>query len=107
MPNCPSRKAWPRSTQPSRGSARLEHRRCLSATEIDDLVDILSIQAEAVEPLPDPEPALRDADDQPVLTALKASGAHYLVTGDKDLLALADRYPVLTPAAFWAIHGGP
>lgn len=76
---------------------RLEHRHRLSATE----------QVDVIEPLPDPEPALRDADDQPVLAALRASGAHCLVTGDKDLLALADRYPVLTPAAFWATHGGP
>jgi predicted nucleic acid-binding protein len=32
--------------------------------------------------------------------------ARYLITGDKDLLALADRHLILTPAEFWARHGG-
>jgi predicted nucleic acid-binding protein len=30
----------------------------------------------------------------------------YLITGDKDLLALAERYPIVTPAKFWAMHAG-
>ena len=89
---------------------RLNHRHGLTAAEIDDLVDVLSIQAEVIEPLPRVEPHLRDPDDQPVLgtllAALKTSGADYLVTGDKDLLAMADRYPIVTPAKFWATHAG-
>lgn len=89
---------------------RLAHRRGLTPAEIGDLVDILSIQAEIIEPLPDMEPDLRDVKDQPVLgtllAALGSSGADYLVTGDKDLLALADRYPIVTPAHFWAAHAG-
>ena len=89
---------------------RLAHRHGLTAAEIDDLVDILSIQAEVIEPLPGADPDLRDADDQPVLgtllAALKASGADYLVTGDKDLLALAERYPIVSPGGFWATHAG-
>ena len=32
--------------------------------------------------------------------------AQTLVTGDKALLALRDRYPIRTPAEFWAEHGG-
>ena len=51
------------------------------------------------------EHALRDPADQHVLGTLRASQADYLITGDKDLLALSDRYPILTPAAFWARHG--
>lgn len=89
---------------------RLAHRHGLTSAEIDDLVDALSIQAEVVEPLPQAEPALRDIDDQPVLgtllAALKLSAADYLITGDKDLLALADRYPIVDPAQFWATHAG-
>jgi putative PIN family toxin of toxin-antitoxin system len=89
---------------------RLENRHGLSAPEIEDLVDILSIQAELVEPLPDVDPELRDENDRPVLGALLAArqsaGAEYLITGDKDLLAMADRYPIVTPARFWATHGG-
>ena len=89
---------------------RLAHRHGLSLAEIDDLVDALSIQAEMIDPLPSIEPDLRDAGDQPVLgtllAALKISGADYLITGDKDLLALAERHPIVTPARFWATHAG-
>lgn len=89
---------------------RLAHRHRLSGAEMDDLVDILAIQAELVDPSPTDETDLRDAQDLPVLgsllTALQSEGTAYLVTGDKDLLILANRYPILTPAQFWAIHGG-
>ena len=89
---------------------RLEHRHSSTPAEIDDLVDALSIQAEIVEPLPSIEPNLRDVDDQPVLgtllAALNTSGADYLITGDKDLLALAERHPIMTPAKFWTTHAG-
>ena len=89
---------------------RLTHRHGLTLAEIDDLVDALSIQAEVIEPLPGVEPDLRDVDDQPVLgtllAALMASGADYLITGDKDLLMLAERYPIVPPAKFWAMHAG-
>lgn len=89
---------------------RLAQRHGLTSAEIDDLVDVLSIQAEIIEPLPGVEPALRDVADQPVLgtllAALKISGADYLITGDKDLLAMAERYPIVDPAEFWATHAG-
>jgi putative PIN family toxin of toxin-antitoxin system len=89
---------------------RLAHRHGLTAAEIDDLVDALSIQVEVIEPQPGAEPDLRDVNDQPVLgtllAALKTSGADYLITGDKDLLAIAERYPIVTPAKFWATHAG-
>lgn len=89
---------------------RLTHRHGLSAAEIEDLVDILSIQAEMLEPAPGDDSALTDPNDRPVpgtpITALEQSHADVLVTGDKALLALADRYPIRTPAAFWTAHGG-
>ena len=88
----------------------LAHRHGLSTAEIDDLVDVLSIQAELVEPLPTEDAELRDPDDGPVLgslvAALAMADADYLITGDKDLLQLADRYPIVDPATFWAKHGG-
>ena len=63
---------------------RLTHRHGLAPAEIEDLVDVLSIQAEIVAPLPGADPKLRDIDDQPVLgtllAALGSSGADYLVT---------------------------
>ena len=89
---------------------RLQSRHGLNKSEINDLIDSLALLAETVEPEAGLlEAALRDANDQPVLGTLlaarSASGASYLVTGDKDLLALADRYPVVTPARFWEVHG--
>ena len=47
----------------------------------------------------------RDAKDSPVLGTLLAAQADYLITGDKDLLALKDRYVIVSPAEFWNRHG--
>lgn len=77
----------------------------LTAVEIRDLADSLLFMADVIEPNAQDDPLLRDPDDQPILAALRASGAHYLLTGDKDLLALSDRYPIMTPAEFWNRHG--
>lgn len=89
---------------------RLTNRHGLTSVEMDDLVDVLAIQAEVIEYLDGQDATLRDANDQPVLGTLLAAqtgeGVSYLITGDKDLLALAGRYPIVTPAAFWAAHGG-
>lgn len=89
---------------------KLAHRHGLSAGEIDDLIDALALQAELVEPEASNDPALADANDQPVLgtlvTALRGGQAQTLITGDGALLALRDRYPIRTPAEFWAVHGG-
>ena len=89
---------------------QLANRHGLIPAEMDDLVDVLSIQAEVIEPAAGQEAALRDANDQPVLHTLLAAqageGASDLISGDKDLLALADRYPIVTPAEFWVVHGG-
>ena len=78
----------------------------LSAAEIRDLADSFMFMAEIVEPSGKLEKALRDRADAPVLQTLQAAQADYLITGDKDLLALAGRYPIVTPAAFWERHGG-
>jgi putative PIN family toxin of toxin-antitoxin system len=77
----------------------------LSSTEIRDLVDSLMFLADAVEPDGEQDPTLRDPADQQVLGTLRTSGADYLITGDKDLLVLASKYPIVTPATFWARHG--
>ncbi len=77
----------------------------LTAGEIRDLTDTFMFMADIVEPDSALEPRLRDAADQPVLATWRASGADYLVTGDSDVLALADEYPVVTPAIFWSRHG--
>lgn len=89
---------------------RLAHQHRLTTGEVDDLVEILAFQAEIIEPSAQEEAGLRDPKDQPILATLTAAvqtmGAHYLVTGDRDLLALSSRYPIITPADFWARHGG-
>lgn len=89
---------------------RLSHRHGLTSAEIDDLLDILSIQAEVLEPYVPDEELLRDVNDLPVLGTLLAGvqmgSINYLITGDKDLLVLGDRYPVISPADFWTRHGG-
>ena len=41
-----------------------------------------------------------DASDIPILASLVGSSAQFLVTGDSDLLALRDSYPILTPGEF-------
>jgi putative PIN family toxin of toxin-antitoxin system len=76
-----------------------------SLAEIRDLADSFMFMAEVVEPSEELEEELRDWKDQPVLGTLLAAQADYLITGDKDLLALAGRYPIVTPAAFWERHG--
>jgi putative PIN family toxin of toxin-antitoxin system len=77
----------------------------LSAAEIRDLADSFLFMAEIVEPSGDVDEALRDKADDPVLGTLLAAKAGYLITGDKDLLALARKYPIVTPATFWERHG--
>jgi putative PIN family toxin of toxin-antitoxin system len=85
---------------------KLNHRLGWSQQEIQDFIDSLAFLANLVEPLPTDEINLRDQADQPVLGTLLASKVNYLVTGDKDLLALANQYPIVTPAEFWQMHGG-
>lgn len=78
----------------------------LSASDMRDLADSLLFMADVVDTSASaPSLRLRDAADQPILAALLISGADYLITGDKDLLALADTHPIVTPAQFWARHG--
>jgi putative PIN family toxin of toxin-antitoxin system len=78
----------------------------LSPAAIRDLADSFLFLAEIVEPSGVVEEALRDTADKAVLGTLLAAQADYLISGDKDLLALAGRYPIVTPLAFWERHGG-
>ena len=85
---------------------RLNHRLHWQESDFADLIDILSVEADLVESVPLPKGTARDAADIPILGTLLAAGADYLVTGDQDLLVLADRHPIVTPADFWRSHGG-
>ena len=78
----------------------------MTSAEIRDLADSFMFLADVIEPEGAADTSLRDVADQPVLLTLVAAQADYLVTGDKDLLALANHYPIVTPAELWARHGG-
>ena len=77
----------------------------MSKEEIHELLESLVFRVDLVEPVGVNDADLCDANDQPVLGTLIASDAAYLITGDKDLLVLAKKYPVVTPAEFWKRHG--
>jgi putative PIN family toxin of toxin-antitoxin system len=91
---------------------RLNHRLKLSPLERKDLIDSLALQADVIEP---GEGALqaartsglaqRDGADVAILALLIDCGAECLISGDKDLLALSDRFPILAPAPFCLRHG--
>jgi putative PIN family toxin of toxin-antitoxin system len=77
----------------------------MSPSEVRELADTFLFMAEIVEPVAEAEPGLRDDADQAVLGTLKAAQAAYLITGDRDLLVWAEKYPIVTPAVFWERHG--
>jgi len=78
----------------------------MTPAEIRDLADSFMFLAAVVEPEGAQDANLRDPADQPVLLTLSASNFYYLITGDRELLALAKQYPVVTPTECWARHGG-
>ena len=78
----------------------------LSAAEVRALADGFMFLADVVDPAGAQDDRLRDPHDQPVLQTLLVGKADYLITGDQDLLALANSHPVITPAQFWRRHGG-
>jgi uncharacterized protein len=87
--------------------AHLAPRLKLPPPDLDDLLDTLRLRCELVHldhaMLEKAAAAgLRDPDDVPILAMLTGAKADCLVTGDKDLLALAAVYPILSPAAFEA-----
>ena len=96
-------------TEIERVLPRLPRQTALAAGDIRDLVDSLALMADIVEPDADAlaraaAAGIRDTGDEPVLAALLASDSEMLVTGDKDLLALSERFAILSPAGFCARH---
>ncbi len=87
----------------------LSARAGFTASDVRDFIDILhalsvvtALSAEAIALAR--ASGLRDPDDIPVLATLIASGADCLVTGDKDLLVLSARSPIISPADFCTLH---
>ena len=90
----------------SRSLPRMNHRLNWPPQKFEEEVELLALQARIVEPADLPDTAVRDTSDLPVLGTLLASKADYLVTGDRDLLSLAETYStIITPAEFWRRHG--
>jgi len=73
--------------------------------EIQDLIDSFILRSDVVEPDALEDADLRDPADQKVLATFLTAKVDYLITGDKDLLALAGKYSIVTPADFWKRHG--
>ena len=83
---------------------KVRKRIALSDDELDRYVQALRFMADVVEPAGVVVQVPADSDDNVVLATLVAAKADWLVTGDSALLALADRYPIVTPAEFAVRH---
>ena len=75
--------------------------------DLDDFLDILRLRSEMLQIDADmlsqaSATGIRDPNDVPILAMLISAAADFIVTGDKDLLALAGAYPILSPAEFEA-----
>ena len=85
---------------------RFDHKLHWTPSKYTNLIDILTLRAELVDPEAVDPKAVRDPGDIPVLGTLLASKADYLITGDKDLLTLTEQYPtIISPSEFWRKHG--
>lgn len=77
----------------------------LTEQDIADLVDGFLLLTDVVYPDGRDDSRPGNTAAQWALETLQDSASQYLVTNDGDLLALADRYPVVTLVAFWMRHG--
>lgn len=68
--------------------------------EIERFLLLLRFKGIIIDPPPTTFGRLRDPEDAFVLAALIDSGAETLITGDEDLLVLADQYPIISPSEF-------
>jgi putative PIN family toxin of toxin-antitoxin system len=68
--------------------------------QIESFVRQMMLRVEVVEVEGGDATVPGDPNDAPILATLIASSADVLVTGDSDLLALRERFPIETPAQF-------
>jgi putative PIN family toxin of toxin-antitoxin system len=73
-----------------------------------EIIGFLRRHSAVVEPKEVRADACRDPDDLKILGTAEAAGAHYIVTGDQDLLSLATfgDIPILSPREFWEREAG-
>ena len=81
----------------------LDRRLRLRASTVADILTLLRTHEVVPKPDEPSEVPLRDPDDHWILATAVAGRADVLVTGDLDLLEVADRAPltVLSPRGFW------
>jgi putative PIN family toxin of toxin-antitoxin system len=77
----------------------------LPVATIDDIVALLRDQEVVPKPGRPSKVPVRDPDDRWILASATAGRADVLVTGDQDLLDVAEKAPVpiLTPRGFWTL----
>ena len=75
----------------------------LPLATVDDIVALLRDQEVVPKPREPCEVPVRDPDDRWILASATAGRADVLVTGDQDLLDVADKapLPILNPRGFW------
>jgi putative PIN family toxin of toxin-antitoxin system len=83
---------------------KVRKRIALSDEELDRYVQALRFIADVVDPAGATVSVPGDRDDDVILATLLVAKADWLVTGDTALLALANKYPIATPAEFAARH---
>ncbi len=81
---------------------KIRKRLVANAIDVDLFLELLPFFTTQVDLSGIKVPRPRDAADAMVLATFVAGQADWLVSGDEDLLVLADQYPILTPAAFVA-----
>jgi len=79
---------------------KIRKRIAWSDDDIEHFISLLRFRVEIVDIQDTHAVVPRDPNDAPVLAALIASGADYLVSGDKDLLELRNAYAIETAADF-------
>lgn len=80
------------------------HRRLkLPSSAVADIIAFLRTQQIVARPPKPSDLPIRDPDDRWILASAVAGHVDVLITGDQDLLAIADRAPVriLDPRGFW------
>jgi uncharacterized protein len=83
---------------------KVRRRIALSNEELDRYVQALRFMADVVDPSGADVSVPGDSGDDVILGTLVAGKADWLVTGDAALLALADKYPIVSPAEFASRH---
>jgi len=77
----------------------------LPQARVDDIVALLRDQEVVPKPPKPSEVLVRDPDDRWILASAVTGRADVLVTGDRDLLDVADKAPrpILDPRGFWSL----